>query len=287
MAIKKHKPVVDAVIRLQQNKHQTSKTTNITTMFTLQHQEKSWVLPLDLKAEIECGTYRLVHFKVIFQLDDSSFIDQRSLEPHSHYTPVHPFLTKDIKWLKHLPKGQDLEIFSDGSKVSEQVGTAYVAFYNNTEIHLARFRLSDHVSVFQADSFALKKAALWAGNFIFPSISFYTDSMSVLQALNKNGSQAFHISSLKEVLIILSSSRQVSLYCVRSHQGTQGNERADALAKEATSHPFIGSEIPLSIVAAKHKIFCAFMSIWQARWDDLETPVDTPTPSFPWFPPKG
>ncbi|XP_035210483.1 uncharacterized protein LOC118184867 [Stegodyphus dumicola] len=139
---------------------------------------------------------------------------------------------------KHLPKGQDLEIFSDGSKVSEQVGAAYIAFYNNTEIHSARFRLSDQASVFQAESFALKKAALWAGNTIFSSISFYTDSMSVLQALNKNGTQAFHISSLKEVLITLFSFRQVSLYWVRSHQGIQGNERADSLAKEATSHHF-------------------------------------------------
>ncbi|XP_035218146.1 uncharacterized protein LOC118191455 [Stegodyphus dumicola] len=218
----------------------------------------------DLKAETECGTYRLVHFKDSFQLDDSSFIDQRSLEPHCHYTPVHPSLTKDIKWLKHIPKGQDLEISSDGSKVSEQVGAAYVAFYNTTEIHSARFRLSDHASVFQAESFALKKAL--SGQ----ATPFFHPSASTRTALNKNGTQAFHISSLKEVLITLSSSRQVSLCWVRSHQGTQGNERADSLNKEPTSHPFIDSEIPPSIVAAKHKIFCAFMSIWQARWDDSE-----------------
>ncbi|XP_035220798.1 LOW QUALITY PROTEIN: ran-binding protein 9-like [Stegodyphus dumicola] len=142
---------------------------------------------------------------------DASFIDQRSLEPQCDYTSNQPALTKNLKWPKHLPKGQGIEIFSDGSKVSEQVGAVYVEFNNNTEIHSPRFRLNEHVSVLQAESFTLKEAAVWTGNTNFPSISFYTDSMRVLQALNKNGWQDFEF-SLKEALFILFSSRQVYLF---------------------------------------------------------------------------
>ncbi|XP_035216383.1 uncharacterized protein LOC118189819 [Stegodyphus dumicola] len=167
-------------------------------------------LPLDLKAEFERVTYRLLHFKESATLEGSILLEEALLEPCFSTTSLHPASLRDFRWDKHPPSDQGLEIFTDGSKDDTRVGAAFAVFHNSQEMFHDHFRVSDHATVFQAESLALRKAALWASSSDFNKISIYTDSMSVLQSMNKTGKIPAHIQSLKELVSTLSNTKQVT-----------------------------------------------------------------------------
>ncbi|XP_035216290.1 uncharacterized protein LOC118189734 [Stegodyphus dumicola] len=227
-------------------------------------------MPLDLKAEGERAIYRLIHEKQDVKILDTG-LDDLSIEPRSHIHSRHPTKAKQFKWTKQSPTGKALELFSDGSKIQNKVGSAFIALHNNEPLFKAAKRLSDHATVFQAESRALKDAAFWAGQFRAMDIHFYTDSMSVLQCLNKTGVIPVHIEALKEILSTLGDLNKVTLHWIRGHQGTAGNEYADRLAKDATNFPTIDYPTPLSEEAAKQKIQTILLDYWQDRWDTADT----------------
>ncbi|XP_035215332.1 uncharacterized protein LOC118188917 [Stegodyphus dumicola] len=243
-------------------------TKAFTTTSTAALQILAGTLPLDLKVEFERVTYRLLHFKESVTLEGSILLEEALLEPCFSTTSLHPASLKDFRWGKHPPSDQGLEIFTDGSKDDTRVGAV---FHNSQEFFQDHFRVSDHATVFQAESIALRKAALWASSSDFNKISIYTDSMSVLQSMNKTGKIPAHIQSLKELVSTLSNTKQVTLHWVRGHQGTRGKERADILAKAATSRQDLDISLPISTRAAKHHIQEAFMSQWQERWEQGDT----------------
>ncbi|XP_035213607.1 uncharacterized protein LOC118187480 [Stegodyphus dumicola] len=214
---------------------------------------------------------RLQNFKKSATLGGSILLEEALLEPCFSTTSLHPASLRDFRWDKHSPSDQGLEIFTDGSKDDKRVGAAFAVFHNSQEIFQDHFRVSDHATVFQVESLALRKAALWASSSDFNKISIYTDSMSVLQSMNKTGTIPAHIQSLKELVSTLSNTKQVTLHWVRGHQGTRGNERADTLAKAATSRQDLDICLPISTRAAKHHIQEAFMSQWQERWEQGDT----------------
>ncbi|XP_035227812.1 uncharacterized protein LOC118200011 [Stegodyphus dumicola] len=240
-------------------------TKAFTTTSTAALQILAGILPLDLKAEEERLTYRLLHFKESAIENGLTILEESALEPHIRTTASHPASSVDIKWDKLPPLNADLEIFTDGSKTDSKVGAAFVVFHNAQEIHQEQYRLSDHATVYQAESLALKQAALWISSSDSISHSIYTDSLSILQGLNRIGSQPLHVSSLKEILSTLAYTKNISLHWVRGHHGTQGNERADALAKAATELQQITKETPVSLITAKNRIHGHFMSIWHTR----------------------
>ncbi|XP_035207966.1 uncharacterized protein LOC118182684 [Stegodyphus dumicola] len=238
-------------------------TSAFTTTSTAALQILAGVLPLDLKAHREKMIYRMLHYKEDAIHDGICILQFDAIEKVRDDAQLHPATPRRIPWSKFLPSGQGLEIFTDGSRINNQVGAAFVAFYHGQEIHREGYRLSDDATVYQAESQALKKAALWAGKHPSEQISFFTDSMSVLQAMNKRGKVAEHAATLKE--IIKSLNRRTLLCWVRGHTGLHGNELADAHAKTATSRTAIDVEVPISTDAAKRLITKYLCDVWQDR----------------------
>ncbi|XP_035215116.1 uncharacterized protein LOC118188734 [Stegodyphus dumicola] len=198
-------------VRIQQKLQQIQRiillklTKAFTTTPTTALQVLAGTLPLDLKAEGERCIYRLTRGKQVHRILDTE-IDDLCIKPISYTHSTHPAKVKNFNWTKTLPTGKSLEIFSDGSKIHDKVGVAFIALHNKEPLYKAAKRLSDHATVFQAESRALKDVALWAKQFNSIEINFYTDSMSVLQSLNKAGVIPVHIAALKEILATLGDS---------------------------------------------------------------------------------
>ncbi|GBM87859.1 hypothetical protein AVEN_182881-1 [Araneus ventricosus] len=83
------------------------------------------------------------------------------------------------------PKGTDVEIFTDGSKINGSVGSSVVVFYHGALIHSLEHRLSDFASVYQAEAHGLDLALTFVLTLqCWDAIRIYTDSLSLLQALS-------------------------------------------------------------------------------------------------------
>ena len=120
-------------------------------------------------------------------------------------------------------------IFTDGSKVLDKVAAAVAGQCNKQQI-----RLPDNASIFTAELQGLKMA------FDFIEIShehhyiIFTDSLSSLLALQGKTCSHPYITELLEAYSNLVRLRKsVVLAWIPSHVGIQGNEKVDALAKEA------------------------------------------------------
>ena len=172
-----------------------------------------------------------------------------------------------------------LVIYTDGSKLNKsgffRVGAAAVAYLLGNEVENITIGLGGHAEVFDAEMAALAKAARIAANLTtdFPNINkihFFSDSAAAVRAIMdpKPGSaQFFSLSFHNHIRPLLETQPDLCItvsWCP-SHCGIPGNERADSLAKEATS---LGCQIPFSTTRsnAKRRSKSAITKIWQKEW---------------------
>ncbi|CAM9199334.1 unnamed protein product, partial [Heterosigma akashiwo] len=128
------------------------------------------------------------------------------------------------------------EIYTDGSIQDGLGGGAVVVFHNSVEQKTILFRFPSHVDILQIECSMLCAATQTASelpdapNGNSESIRIYTDSYSTLSGMNS-------FKPKPSILPLLSTLRGVQkplqFVWVPSHCGFAGNERADALAKEA------------------------------------------------------
>ncbi|XP_035234163.1 uncharacterized protein LOC118205998 [Stegodyphus dumicola] len=144
------------------------------------HQVLSGILPMDLRAEMERKIYRLIHFKEHMKIGDL-IIWAHEVEERLPALHTHPAKAARIKWGKDPLKGKDLETYTDGSKMEDKVGVAFVASFNNEEIYREQYRLNDEATMFQAEVLALKRALLWIDQRKENPQRIFTDSLSTLQ----------------------------------------------------------------------------------------------------------
>ena len=123
-----------------------------------------------------------------------------------------------------------IHIFTDGSATNaiKDGGAGVLIKYPTGEIDTASTATGNHCTNYSAEVQALKLAATMvnSSNSDCQQMSFFTDAMSVLQALSANRETDLY-KKLQEV----SRNRRVALQWVPAHCGIQGNERADQLAK--------------------------------------------------------
>lgn len=156
-----------------------------------------------------------------------------------------------------------MALYTDGSKLADKVGAAFVAIYKEEEIHNSTYKLNSNNSVFQAEQLALLKAWTWAYKNTEETINIYSDSASTLQSMAQFQTEDEQSQKLK--IKIARSSRPTMISWVRSHIGTAGNERADALAKQATE---TGTPIMLKWPRSKLKALLSeeLLNEWQQSW---------------------
>ena len=157
-------------------------------------------------------------------------------------------------------------IYTDGSKDKEKVGCA-AAKYDDCK----KMRIPDGSSVFTAEAKAIDLALDFVNNCTYTDkFNIFSDSLSVLQALNHSSSKNSQIQHLLLKHHEISSSKSV-IYCwIPSHIGIYGNEKVDKSAKESLNLEVTDFKIPFNnFKPFINKYVC---DKWQTLWD--ETPFN-------------
>ncbi|GBN07191.1 Retrovirus-related Pol polyprotein from type-1 retrotransposable element R1 [Araneus ventricosus] len=236
------------------------------TVSTVALQVLAGVLPMDLKAKGVFAKFLVSVAHLNARVGNVTF---RSSDYLARFNPteVHPLLWHSIPFSIQTPTGFDLELFTDGSKDADRVGSSLVVFYHGVEIHHEERRLSDHASVFQAEAHGLYMALVYITTLSsWDPIRIFSDSQSLLKALAGSIPGDTQIWELKALCQELRERRSVSLHWVRAHVGTLGNERADYYAKRAVLRPDVDVSVlrPLSLL--RRQIGQVLLTQWQDRW---------------------
>ena len=153
-------------------------------------------------------------------------------------------------------------IYTDGSKVETKVASAYVCPYGTRG-----YRLRDGCSIFTAEVEAINKALTYVNVSSRKSFVIFSDSLSVLQAIESQESKNPLVNRvLQTSQKILSNGKFITFCWIPSHRDITGNEHADRAAKDALSkaHP-THFELPCSDVFIQIQPFVS--SLWQKRWN--------------------
>ena len=122
-------------------------------------------------------------------------------------------------------------IYTDGSKVETKVASAYVCPYGTRG-----YRLKDGCSIFTAEVEAINKALTYVKVSTRKSFVIFSDSMSVLQAIESQESKNPFVNRvLQACQKILSDGKFITFCWLPSHRDIRGNEDADRAAKDALS----------------------------------------------------
>jgi ribonuclease HI len=162
----------------------------------------------------------------------------------------------------------DVEVYTDGSKKDGKVGAAYTITNGMNELTYGQFSLPPESTVFQSELVAIQMAAERLIELkMSGKINIHTDSLSSIQALKADTLLTKQAIRTQDAIRRLAKNRKVKLkiYWVKAHVGTEFNERADELAKNA---PNVG--IPYSVQpnrrSLKNKYEEETMTRWNAEW---------------------
>ena len=130
--------------------------------------------------------------------------------------------------------------YSDGSSTDQGVGGGFVITDNTTpnEQNIIKeycFKLKNYCSVFQAEVTAIHEGAKFLSDSKDRIMTFWTDSLSALQALSNKLHRNKTVRNCHNALNKLASNNKVYLRWIPAHAGHWGNEKADTLAKAGTS----------------------------------------------------
>ena len=153
-------------------------------------------------------------------------------------------------------------IYTDGSKVERKVASAYACPYGTRS-----YRLRDGCSIFTAEVEAIDKALKYVKVSSVERFVIFSDSMSVLQAIESQESKIPLVNRvLQTCQEILSNGKFITICWIPSHRDITGNEDADRAAKDALSKAQPAHfELPCTDVFIKIQPFVS--SLWQKRWD--------------------
>ena len=149
-------------------------------------------------------------------------------------------------------------IYTDGSKVETKVASAYVCPYGTRG-----YRLRDGCSIFTAEVEAINKAWTYVKVSTRQSFVIFSDSMSVVQAIESQESKTPLVNRvLQACQKILSNGKFITFYI----KYIRGNEDADHAAKDVLSKAQPENfELPCTDVFMKIQPFIS--SLWQERWN--------------------
>ena len=131
-------------------------------------------------------------------------------------------------------------IYTDGSKVEDKVGCAYIS-----GSHHEKIRLPDGSSIFTAESKAIDMALDYVmNNSLENKFVVFSDSLSFLKSLNHTASKNPKIQNVIEKHHELSKSKEILFCWLPSHVGIKGNEAADVKAKASLDLEISNFKLP-------------------------------------------
>ncbi|GBL94124.1 hypothetical protein AVEN_185075-1 [Araneus ventricosus] len=112
--------------------------------------------------------------------------DHESYEQPSSPSTIHPALFSLEDRISHggqVPSNRTpIEVYTDGSKINDQTGSAFCAIANEVITKTWKAKLSPANTVLQAEMLALKAVIEWAST-AKEDVNIWRDSESIVQAL--------------------------------------------------------------------------------------------------------
>jgi ribonuclease HI len=136
----------------------------------------------------------------------------------------------------HEPEQDQLNVYTDASVSKTIAGAGYVIMKGQDTIHQDSIHLGANLTVFQAETLAIKYASEWLLSSNLNSqtnnINFYCDNLAVVKSLGfwSVSSRTLDL-SLKNIEL-LSRQFKITIHWIESHSGIEGNDLADVLALE-------------------------------------------------------
>ena len=166
--------------------------------------------------------------------------------------------------------GSHLVFYTDGSRMGSSTGYGVFSRSPRTEICGS---LGTHCTVFQAEIYAICICAMTGleKGYFNKHILILSDSQAALKALDSNRVSSKLVWECLQSLTSLASRNFVELRWVPGHQGIEGNEGADSLAKEGAQLPFFGPEpsCGISRAAARTTVRCWAGETQHRLWRQL------------------
>ncbi len=173
-----------------------------------------------------------------------------------------PLIYQDKFWELREKYPQHIPIYTDGSKDQDKVGAAATCCGLNKQK-----RLPSNASIYTAELHALKMAFDIALQTPHTHFIIFSDSLSSLTALNGNNDHPYILELRETYSRLVKRGKSIVLAWIPSHIGIKGNEKADALAKEALNINVTNIKIPYSDL--KININKYIQNKWQVLWDSF------------------
>lgn len=236
----------------------------------------SRILPIDLRAQEQRDLYLIKRGKPLEELPGRPLECRMSpfALPHPANRKVLSFeFINEEEELQKIDAGA-IQIFTDGSKIEGRVGGAITYWKQEVELGQAKFVLPKYCSVYQAELAAIYRATkLISAKAQFTRVAIISDSRAALQTLeDPNNTNPIANQIRMELSNLEEKGVEIKLFWVKAHINIKGNERADALAKEAAlklrTKPAYDA-FPLSF--AKRQIRIRTVEKWQIRYQEATT----------------
>ena len=153
------------------------------------------------------------------------------------------------------------EIYTDGSKIKNRTGSAYVVNGIPCKVRLTRYS-----SVYSAEMYAILKSLQFIKKNRNSLFVIFSDSLSALETIKNNKNKT--AISIKITQTLNSIRNKIIVFeWIPSHvEGIIGNELADKAAKAATRERFL-YRMPLNIDEYKSLVKKKIYKTWQESWD--------------------
>ncbi|XP_035207679.1 uncharacterized protein LOC118182446 [Stegodyphus dumicola] len=164
-----------------------------------------------------------------------------------------------------------IEIYTDGSKINENTGSAFAVLRDHIVTHHWKGQLRSQNSVFQGEAIAIAQALRYLIFYGIKKAVIKTDSLSSLRALGNPDHPSTIIQTIQQDLT-KHFPHQLKLEWIKAHAGHYGNETADSLAKEAASgNADTQVNIPWPSSYLKKCLRLKAIARWQEEWDEGST----------------
>jgi ribonuclease HI len=152
--------------------------------------------------------------------------------------------------LTEIPEGDEIQIYTDGSKYDNGVGAGIVIIIERKLQQQLKYKLHNNCSNNQAEQMAIMKAIEAIENIHIRGSSrrtttIYTDSRVTIQSLQNYRNKHLIEEIRRKAIALERQDWNIKFTWIKAHDGNYGNELADSLAKEATRNKeIIYNKIP-------------------------------------------